>query len=122
MRGVGRRGILKGSGAGLAALGAAAATTGALVSARQAAAQSAEDSLLRTVLDRGHLIVGTGSTNAPWHFEDEGGKLVGMDITMARILAQGLFDDPRRSSSCSRTRRRASPTSPPARSTSSSNS
>jgi polar amino acid transport system substrate-binding protein len=94
MRGVGRRGILKGGGAGLAALGAAAATTGALVSARQAAAQSAEDSLLRTVLDRGHLIVGTGSTNAPWHFEDEDGNLVGMDITMARILAQGLFDDP----------------------------
>jgi polar amino acid transport system substrate-binding protein len=64
------------------------------LSAHEAAAQSAEDSLLRTVLDRGKLIVGTGSTNAPWHFEDEGGNLVGMDITMARILAQGLFDDP----------------------------
>jgi polar amino acid transport system substrate-binding protein len=83
---------LKGSGAGLA-LGAAAAT-GAVLSAHEAAAQSAEDSLLRTVLDRGKLLVGTGSTNAPWHFEDEGGNLVGMDITMARILAQGLFDDP----------------------------
>jgi polar amino acid transport system substrate-binding protein len=94
MSGVGRRGILKGGGAGLAALGAAAATTGALVSAREAAAQSAQDSLLRTVLDRGKVLVGTGSTNAPWHFEDEGGNLVGMDITMARILAQGLFDDP----------------------------
>ena len=45
------------------------------------------------MLDRGNLIVGTGSTNAPWHFEDEQGKLVGMDITMARILAKGLFDD-----------------------------
>jgi polar amino acid transport system substrate-binding protein len=90
--GVGRRGILQGGGAGLA-LGAAATTTGALV-AREAAAQSAADSLLRTVLDRGKVIVGTGSTNAPWHFEDESGKLVGMDITMARILAQGLFDDP----------------------------
>ncbi len=90
--GVGRRGILQGGGAGLA-LGAAAATTGAMV-AREAAAQSAEDSLLRSVLDRGVVRVGTGSTNAPWHFEDEGGNLVGMDITMARILAQGLFDDP----------------------------
>jgi len=90
--GVGRRGILQGGGAGLA-LGAAAATTGAMV-AREAAAQSSADSLLRTVLDRGKVIVGTGSTNAPWHFEDEGGNLVGMDITMARILAQGLFDDP----------------------------
>ena len=51
------------------------------------------DSQLRTVLDRGHLIVGTGSTNAPWHFEDDQGKLTGMDIAMARILAKGLFDD-----------------------------
>jgi polar amino acid transport system substrate-binding protein len=57
-------------------------------------AQAAGDSLLRTILDRGHLIVGTGSTNAPWHFEDEQGNLVGMDIAMAQILAQGLFDDP----------------------------
>jgi len=92
--GVGRRNILKGGGAGLAVLGAAAATTGAVISAKEAAAQSAEDSLLRTVLDRGKVIVGTGSTNAPWHFEDEGGNLVGMDITMAHILAKGLFDDP----------------------------
>ena len=38
--------------------------------------------------------MGTGSTNAPWHFEDEKGKLVGMDIAMAHILAKGLFDDP----------------------------
>ena len=45
------------------------------------------------MLDRGKLIVGTGSTNAPWHFEDEQGKLTGMDIAMARILAKGLFDD-----------------------------
>jgi ABC-type amino acid transport substrate-binding protein len=57
-------------------------------------AQASSDSLLRTVLDRGHLIVGTGSTNVPWHFEDEQGNLVGMDIAMAQILAQGLFDDP----------------------------
>ncbi len=90
---MGRRGLLKGGGVGMAALGAAAAAGGMALSARQAAAQSAEDSLLRTVLDRGHLIVGTGSTNAPWHFEDEQGKLVGMDIAMAHILAQGLFDD-----------------------------
>src|SRR5689334_23262576 len=58
-----------------------------------AAAAAAGESLLRTVLDRGHLIVGTGSTNAPWHFEDEKGELTGMDIAMARILAKGLFDD-----------------------------
>src|SRR5215217_3512922 len=74
--------------AGLATAGVVAA-----VDTQKAAAQAASDSLLRTVLDRGKLIVGTGSTNAPWHFENEKGKLVGMDITMARILAKGLFDD-----------------------------
>ena len=46
------------------------------------------------MLDRKKLIVGTGSTNAFWHFEDEKGQLVGMDIAMAHILSQGLFDDP----------------------------
>ncbi len=91
-----RRDVLKLGGLGAAAgvlsgLGAGAAS---LLSPAQAYAQAAPTSLLRTVLDRKKLIVGTGSTNAPWHFEDEKGQLVGMDITMARILAQGLFDDP----------------------------
>jgi polar amino acid transport system substrate-binding protein len=81
-----RRNLLKYGGAG--ALLAAAA-----LEAPRAAAQATSTSLLRTVLDRGHLIVGTGSTNPPWHFEDDAGKLTGMDIAMARILAKGLFDD-----------------------------
>ena len=46
------------------------------------------------MLERGHVIVGTGSTNPPWHFEDETGKLVGMDIDLAKLLAKGLFEDP----------------------------
>ncbi|MBV9538756.1 MAG: transporter substrate-binding domain-containing protein [Acidisphaera sp.] len=82
-----RRRLFKIGGAG-AVLAAAAA-----LDAPRAAAQSAPASLLHTVLDRGHLIVGTGSTNPPWHFEDDAGKLTGMDIAMARILAKGLFDD-----------------------------
>jgi len=91
-----RRDVLKLGGLGAAAgvlsgLGAGAAS---LLTPAQAYAQAAPTSLLRTVLDRKKLIVGTGSTNAPWHFEDEKGQLVGMDITMARILSQGLFDDP----------------------------
>ena len=84
-----RRNFLKLGGLGLAA-GAAAASLGA----QQAAAQAQPQSQLRTVLSRGKLIVGTGSTNAPWHFEDDKGQLTGMDIAMARILARGLFDDP----------------------------
>jgi polar amino acid transport system substrate-binding protein len=86
-----RREMMKLSALGL--LGAAALAGGATTSARQAAAQAAPNSQLRTVINRGRLLVGTGSTNAPWHFENEKGELVGMDITMARILAKGLFDD-----------------------------
>ena len=86
-----RRDFLK-LGLGGAALGAAVASVA--LNPKEAAAQAAGDSLLRTVLDRGHLIVGTGSTNAPWHFENDAGELVGMDITMGRIIAQALFDDP----------------------------
>jgi polar amino acid transport system substrate-binding protein len=73
---------------------AAGAAAFAAAGASEAAAQAATTSTLRTVLDRGKLVVGTGSTNAPWHFEDEKGQLTGMDIAIAHILARGLFDDP----------------------------
>lgn len=82
-----RRQFLKLGSVGVALAGAAALT------ASEAYAQAAPASQLRTILDRGKLIVGTGSTNAPWHFENDKGELVGMDITMAKILAKGLFDD-----------------------------
>ena len=48
---------------------------------------------LEDILARGKLIVGTGSTNPPWHFRDEKGDLVGFDIDIAKIVAKGLFDD-----------------------------
>jgi polar amino acid transport system substrate-binding protein len=91
-----RRDMLKLSGLGIAAgaMSGIGAGVGSILSPEQAYAQAQPTSLLRTVLDRKKLIVGTGSTNAPWHFEDEKGQLTGMDIAMARILAQGLFDDP----------------------------
>ncbi len=80
----------------------AAGATGAVVAAsalaspliREAHAQSTAASRLQTVLERGKVIVGTGSTNPPWHFEDASGQLVGMDIDLAKLLAKGLFDDP----------------------------
>ncbi len=64
------------------------------LSPSSAAAAQGDGNLLQAVLDRGTVVVGTGSTNPPWHFEDEAGELVGFDIEMGRILAQGLFDDP----------------------------
>src|SRR5690349_15019857 len=51
-------------------------------------------SKLDDVLARGHLIVGTGSTNAPWHFKSDADVLQGFDIDIAKIIAKGLFDDP----------------------------
>lgn len=51
---------------------------------------------LQEVLNRKTLIVGTGSTNPPWHFEDAQGNLVGMDIDLARLVAKGLFEDPKK--------------------------
>jgi polar amino acid transport system substrate-binding protein len=54
----------------------------------------AEADKLADVLARGKLIVGTGSTNPPWHFRDEAGNLTGFDVDVAKIVAKGLFDDP----------------------------
>ena len=54
----------------------------------------AADVKLDSVLKRGHLIVGTGSTNAAWHFQGADGKLQGFDIDIARMVAKGLFNDP----------------------------
>ncbi len=65
------------------------AATAAAVGVAQAA-----DSKLDSVLARGKLIVGTGSTNAPWHFQGADGKLQGFDIDIGRIVAKGLFNDP----------------------------
>ena len=63
---------------------------GVLCSVAPASAQGK----LEEVLARGTLIVGTGSTNPPWHFVDESGKMSGFDVDIARIVAKGLFDDP----------------------------
>lgn len=82
-----RRNLLRG---GAALSGVAAA--GALLSPHAVrAADTVNDSLLKKVLDRGKLVVGTGATNPPWHFEDDSGTLVGMDIDMAKAVAVGLF-------------------------------
>lgn len=51
-------------------------------------------SKLHQIVERGRLIVGTGSANVPWHYRDDDGKLAGFDIEMGRILAKALFADP----------------------------
>jgi polar amino acid transport system substrate-binding protein len=84
-----RRSLLR-TGA-LLSTGAAVAATGITRANGALAADSLDDSLLKKVLDRGNVIVGTGSTNPPWHFEDENGNLTGFDIAMGKILSAGLF-------------------------------
>ena len=76
--------------------GAAVAGAASAIALRPhpALAQDEAGGRLQRVLDRGQVIVGTGSSTPPWHFEDENGELVGMDIEMSRILATGLFGDP----------------------------
>lgn len=87
-----RRGFLRSSAFGLGA-GVAVATVPGCNSASGPAAGPGT-SKLHEVLKRGSVIVGTGSTNPPWHFEDDKGELQGFDVEMARLLAKGLFDDP----------------------------
>lgn len=52
---------------------------------------AAEKSKLYEVLERGKVIVGTGSTEPPFNFVDESGELVGFDIDIAKLIARGLF-------------------------------
>lgn len=76
--------------------GAGLAGTASIFAASPFRALAQEDASgrLKTVLDRGTVIVGTGSSTPPWHFEDDQGQLVGMDIEMAHILANAIFGDP----------------------------
>ena len=67
---------------------------GIVATAAAPAVLAQEKSRLDVILDRGYLVVGSGSTNAPWHFTNAEGKLVGFDIDIARLIAKGLFDDP----------------------------
>ncbi|MBC9178027.1 transporter substrate-binding domain-containing protein [Pseudoroseomonas ludipueritiae] len=84
-----RRGLF-----GLSAVGAAAGAGLGLLAPAGATAQTLGKSRLQMIKERGRLLVGTGSTNPPWHFEDANGQLQGMDIDLARLLAKNLFDDP----------------------------
>jgi polar amino acid transport system substrate-binding protein len=70
--------------------GAAAAAL-SLPAHRAMALDNYDESRLKQILDRGKVIVGTGATNPPWHFEDDNGQPIGMDIDMAKILAGGIF-------------------------------
>ena len=54
----------------------------------------AQDSRLDVVLKRDKLIVGTYSTSPPLAFVDDEGKLVGLEIDLAHMIAKDLLGDP----------------------------
>lgn len=70
-----------------------ALTAALLLSMTPAFAQDA-GSKLDKVLARGRLVMGTGSTNPPWHFKSADDKLQGFDVDMGHIIAKALFGDP----------------------------
>lgn len=65
----------------------------AATSAMALGSSGAQAGKLEDVLARGTLIVGTGSTNAPWHFKGADDTLQGFDIDVAKIVAKALFGD-----------------------------
>ncbi|ANF58142.1 transporter substrate-binding domain-containing protein [Halotalea alkalilenta] len=48
---------------------------------------------LGEVLERGEIVIGTGTANPPWHFT-QNGETVGFDADIGHLLAKGLFNDP----------------------------
>jgi len=63
---------------------AAAIAAASLLSVASAEAETG--SKLDEVLARGHLVLGTGSTNAPWHFKSAEDKLQGFDVDMGPLF------------------------------------
>ena len=55
----------------------------------QAASAGGNDRLMK-VLERGKIVIGVKADYKPWGFRDSSGKLVGMEIDMARDVADAL--------------------------------
>jgi polar amino acid transport system substrate-binding protein len=87
-----RRALLT-KGVGAAMVGGAGLLLAACQTAPNPSGDQAATGRLAQVLGRKKLVVGTGTGNPPWHFDDNG-KLSGFDIDMAKIIANGLFKDP----------------------------
>jgi polar amino acid transport system substrate-binding protein len=91
--GMDRRKLLR-TGLGAAMFGGAGLVLAACQPAPNPSGNAATASgRLAKVLERKKLVVGTGTGNPPWHFDD-GGTLSGFDVDMAKIVANGLFKDP----------------------------
>ncbi len=54
----------------------------------------AEDDLLAQIRERGTLIIATEGNWSPWTYHDENDRLVGLDIEIGTLIAQGLGVEP----------------------------
>lgn len=79
---------------GAVAAGGAALLLAGCGSSTPSAGASTATGKLQAVISRKKLLVGTGTGNPPWHFQDDSGKLAGFDIEMGHIIATALFGDP----------------------------
>jgi ABC-type amino acid transport substrate-binding protein len=53
-------------------------------------ARDSDDSTLSRIAKRGELILGTSANMAPMTFKQEDGKVVGLDIDLARLMAKSM--------------------------------
>lgn len=88
--GTGRRGFLLASAAAVGGAGLVLAGCGSSTASGAPAAGSGK---LQEVINRKKLLVGTGTGNPPWHFQDDSGVLSGFDIDMGHIVANAIFGD-----------------------------
>lgn len=86
----GRRGFLVASAAAVGGAGLLLAGCGPN---NASGAPTTSSGKLQEVISRKKLLVGTGTGNPPWHFQDDSGKLAGFDVEMGHIIANALFAD-----------------------------
>ncbi len=59
-------------------------------SAEEAAEETGEKDLLAQIQERGTLIIATEGAWAPWTYHDENDELVGLDVEIGKLIAEGL--------------------------------
>jgi len=71
-------------------IGVVGLMTGGLILAAGAANAGSDNSRFMKVMKRGTLVVGVKADYKPWGFRDSSGKIVGMEIDMAKDVAKAL--------------------------------
>ena len=59
-----------------------------------ASAEDTQPDLLARILERGTLVIATEGDWSPWTYHDENDQLVGLDVEIGRLIAEGLGVEP----------------------------